>query len=277
MKAIIAHLESGPVDNPNIKKTNRTDKNSSKEDLQLMENIEGWAAPKEILIILAHPDDPEFFLGGTIARWIKAGHLVRYLLLTRGDKGAKDEALDFDSITKTRIIEQEKAAKSLGVESVKYLDYEDGYILPNLDLRKAIVREIRKIRPDILATCDPTNIFPSQQYINHPDHRYTGQAVIDAVFPAAGNHFFFPELLIEGYEPHEVEEVWMSLTNQPNVVLDVREHWNDRIQALKMHASQIGLPEAFEKYMLKRLGIAEDEPFKYEEKFRVIKFRRKTE
>ena len=150
-----------------------------------MENIEGWVGSKEILVILAHPDDPEFFLGGTIARWIKAGHVVRYLLLTKGDKGAKDINLDFDAIARTRISEQENAARSLGVKSVEYLDYEDGYIYPDLALRKMIVREIRKQRPDILVTCDPTNIFPSERYINHPDHRYTGQAVIDAVFPVA--------------------------------------------------------------------------------------------
>ena len=242
-----------------------------------MENIEGWVGSKEILVILAHPDDPEFFLGGTIARWIKAGHQVRYLLLTKGDKGAKDFNLDFDTVARTRITEQENAARFLGVKSVEYLDYEDGYIYPDLSLRKVIVREIRKLQPDILVTCDPTNIFPSERYINHPDHRYTGQAVIDAVFPAAGNHFFFPELLSEGYDPHEVEEVWMSLTIQSDHVLDVTEYWQTRLDALKKHVSQVGEPQAFEKYVLARLSIAEGEPFRYEEKFRVIKFRRKPE
>jgi LmbE family N-acetylglucosaminyl deacetylase len=242
-----------------------------------MEFNEGWVGQKEILIILAHPDDPEFFLGGTIARWVKAGHKVRYLLLTQGDKGAEDHALDYGTITKTRKNEQEQAAIELGVYSVDFLEYEDGYIVPDMALRKVIVREIRKHQPDILVTCDPTNLFPSQRYINHPDHRYTGQVVIDAVFPAAGNHFFFPELLSEGYQPHEVSEVWMSLTNQPDVTLDVTEHWKDKIQALKKHISQIGDPINFERYMLERLEIKNGEPFKYEEKFRVIKFRRKTE
>lgn len=242
-----------------------------------MENVEGWEGQKDILVILAHPDDPEFFLGGTIKRWIRSGHRVRYLLLSKGDKGAKDTDLDYERITQTRMSEQEKAAQSLGVESVQFLDYKDGFIVPDIELRKVIVREIRKYKPDILVTCDPTNIFPSRHYINHPDHRYTGQAVIDAVFPAAGNHFFFPELLEEGYAPHEVEEVWMSLTSQPDVALDVTQNWNEKIEALKQHASQIGDPQAFEKYMLERLDIKEDVPFKYEETFRVIKFRRKSQ
>ena len=144
-------------------------------------------------------------------------------------------------------------------------------------MRKKVVRAIRKYRPQILVTCDPGNLFPSQQYINHPDHRNAGQVVIDAVFPAAGNRFFFPDLLEEGLKPHEVEEVWMSLTNEPDVTLDVTAHWDDKINALKFHASQIGDPDAFEKRMLERLQQAEEIDFKYEERFRCIKFRRKTE
>ena len=240
-----------------------------------MEYDENWEGIKDILVVLAHPDDPEFFLGGSIARWVAKGHHIRYLLLTKGDKGAQDGSLNFDMIIKTRITEQRNAAKYLGVKSVKFLDYEDGYILPDLELRKMIVREIRVVKPNILVTCDPSNLFPSKRYINHPDHRYTGQAVLDAVFPAAGNQFFFPELIGEGYEPHEVEEVWMSLTNQPDVELEVSEDWETRLEALKKHTSQIGDPQAFEKYMLDRLEVKENEPIKYSEKFRVIKFRRK--
>ncbi len=240
-----------------------------------MEYDENWDGRKEILVVLAHPDDPEFFLGGAIARWVKAGHHVRYLLLTKGDKGANDETQNSDTIIKTRIEEQEKAANYLGVKSVKFFDYEDGYIVPDLKLRKKIVREIRVQKPNILVTCDPSNLFPSTRYINHPDHRYTGQVVIDAVFPAAGNPFFFPELISEGHDPHEVEEVWMSLANKFDVELDVSEEWEARFEALKLHGSQIGDPQTFKEHMLEQLGIAEDGSVIYTEKFRVIKFRRK--
>jgi LmbE family N-acetylglucosaminyl deacetylase len=242
-----------------------------------MEHKENWEGQKEILVILAHPDDPEFFLGATIARWVKAGHRVRYVLLTKGDKGAKDETLSGDDVAKIRIGEQTKAAESLGVISVDYLDYEDGYLIPDLEMRKNVVWAIRQYKPHILVTCDPDNLFPSQQYINHPDHRNAGQVVLDAVFPAAGNRFFFPELLDKGLDPHEVEEVWMSLTNQPDVTLNVTEHWDDKISALKHHASQIGDPDAFEKRMLERIQESEDLDFRYEEKFRVIRFRRINE
>jgi LmbE family N-acetylglucosaminyl deacetylase len=239
-----------------------------------MEFVENWPTRKDILIILAHPDDPEFFLGGSIARWIKAGHRLRYVLLTKGDKGSKEIDLSAEQVAEIRVEEQKAAAKFLGVTSIDFLDYEDGYLIPDLEMRREVVRFIRKYQPHILVTCDPGNIFPSQQYINHPDHRNAGQVVIDAVFPAAGNRFFFPELLGEGYEPHEVEEVWMSLTNQPDVRLDVTEFWDKKINALKRHASQIGDPRAFEKRMLERLNNGKDEDFKYEEQFRRIKFRR---
>jgi LmbE family N-acetylglucosaminyl deacetylase len=241
-----------------------------------MEFTEGWESPKEILVILAHPDDPEFFLGASIARWVKAGHRVRYVLLTKGDKGSEDESLTAEDVIRIRIVEQQNAAKFLGVESVDFLDYEDGYLIPDLEMRKKVVRFIRQYQPQILVTCDPGNLFPSQQYINHPDHRYAGQVVIDVVFPASGNRFFFPELLEEGYQPHEVEEVWMSLTNQPDVKLDVTEHWDDKIRALKQHASQIGDPRAFEQRMLERVQKNNEIEFKYEEQFRRIKFRRPT-
>ncbi|MFU8826309.1 MAG: PIG-L deacetylase family protein [Brevefilum sp.] len=242
-----------------------------------METVENWDSLKDILVILAHPDDPEFFLGGTIARWIKAGHRLRYVLLTKGDKGAKDPELTAEEIVRVRMAEQTAAGKFLGVTSIDFLDYEDGYLIPDLVMRKAVVRFIRKYRPHILVTCDPGNLFPSQQYINHPDHRNAGQVVIDAVFPAAGNRFFFPELLTEGFEPHEVEEVWMSLTNTPDVKLDVTENWSTKLEALKLHASQIGDPRAFEKRMLERVNNGKDEDFKVEEQFRRIIFRKITE
>ncbi len=239
-----------------------------------MDFSEGWQGTKKILIILAHPDDPEFFLGGSISRWVRAGHEVRYALLTKGDKGAKDEALSAEAVARIRIAEQEAAAQILGVTSVDFMDYEDGYLMPDLAMRKKIVRCIREYQPEILVTCDPTNLFPSPQYINHPDHRYTGQVVLDAVFPAAGNPFFFPELLKEGFKYHTPEEVWMSLTNEPDVKLDVTAHWSEKIEALKCHASQIGDPDAFEKRMRERVHKDDDADFIYQEQFKVIRFRR---
>lgn len=240
----------------------------------MIDNTSSWSEQKSILIILAHPDDPEFFLGGTIAKWISEGHKIHYYLLTKGDKGSADHSLTNQQVAEIRIREQNNTAQFLGVSSVNFLNYPDGYLIPDLDTRKQVVKILRSIKPDILVTCDPLNYFANQRYINHPDHRAAGQVVIDAVFPASGNTFFFPDLKDEGLMPHSVEEVWMSLTGDPDVILDVTAFWETRLTALKMHVSQVGDLEGFEKRMRGWLSKDENGEIKYEEKFRRIVFRR---
>jgi LmbE family N-acetylglucosaminyl deacetylase len=234
-----------------------------------------WETSQKILVILAHPDDPEFFCGATLACWARAGHEIHYLLLTCGDKGFNDPKISTGQICEMRHAEQIAAASIIGVKSVRFLDLEDGFLVPSIELRREIVRSIRKIKPDILVTCDPTHLFVGDYSINHPDHRYAGQVVLDAVFPAAGNPFFFPELLKdEGLQPHRPREVWASLTGNPSVILDVTDTWDIKIQALKAHKSQIGDPAEFEERMRSRKSEkSTQDKIIYEEKFRVIRFR----
>jgi LmbE family N-acetylglucosaminyl deacetylase len=234
-----------------------------------------WEIPQKILVILAHPDDPEFFCGASLARWAKAGHEIHYFLLTCGDKGFDDLQASADQICTTRHAEQNAAAAIIGVKSVRFLDLEDGLLVPTIDLRREVVRVIRQVKPDILVTCDPTHLFAGDYYINHPDHRYAGQVVLDAVFPAASNPFFFPELIKnEGLQPHKPREVWISLADNPNIILDVTDTWENKIRALKEHRSQIGDPKEFEQRMRARKSDRSTEENEYyEEKFRVIKFR----
>jgi len=232
-----------------------------------------WENTQKILVILAHPDDPEFFCGATLVRWSKAGHEIHYCILTCGDKGG-EPSLTSEQLCIIRHEEQLKAAAVIGVKSVRFLDYEDGYLLPTIDLRRDVVRAIRQVRPDILITCDPTNLFARENYLNHPDHRYAGQVVLDAVFPAAGNSHFFPELLKnEGLEPHTPREIWISLPVNPTVSLDVTDTWETKILALKEHKSQIGDPVKFDQRMRARKSERSTEVNSYyDEKFRVIKF-----
>jgi len=216
---------------------------------------ENWEAPQRICVILAHPDDPEFFCGATIARWVEHGHKVIYYLLTCGDKGTKDRNLDEKALCNLRQEEQKRAAKVLGVDEVYFLHYPDGYLIPDLELRKAVTRVIRLVKPDIVVTCDPQNLFMGENRINHPDHRAAGQVVIDAVFPAARDHLYFPELLNEEkLEPHVVKELWASLPVKPNVELDVTEYWDKKIQAILQHKSQIGDPAQLVQRMKNRLA-----------------------
>ena len=235
-----------------------------------------WREPQNILVILAHPDDPEFFCGGTLARWAREGHHIQYYLLTCGDKGRNDHNKNIpgDELCDLRHQEEYAAASVLGVEAVHFLDREDGTLIPGIDLRRDVVRIIRQMKPDILVTCDPQNLFASYG-LNHPDHRAAGQVVLDAVFPAAGNDLFFPELLTEGYPPHMPKEVWVSLTEQPNVTLDITDIWPVKLKALQEHKSQIGDPAAFEERMRKRhTDDSTDENPRFEEKFRVVKYRK---
>jgi LmbE family N-acetylglucosaminyl deacetylase len=234
-----------------------------------------WPEKQRILVILAHPDDPEFFCGATLARWAKAGHEISYTLLTCGDKGRNDNNrhIPGDQLCALRHTEQRAAADVLGVKEVHFLEREDGTLVPDLDLRREVVRAIRQFKPDVLVTCDPQNLFATYG-LNHPDHRAAGQVVLDAVFPAAGNDLFFPELLEEGWQPHSPKEVWATLTMQSNVVIDVTDTWETKIRALKEHKSQIGDPIKFEERIRsRRTEDSTEENPRYEEKFRVVSWR----
>ncbi len=235
---------------------------------------ENWEGSKKILVIMAHPDDPEFFCGATLARWSSAGHSIAYYLLTRGDKGSQDHAVSPQDLAAKRVVEQEAAAAELGIHSVQFLSYPDGYLVADLALRRDIVRIIRKERPEIVVSSDPMNIY-SDNGVNHPDHRTAGQAVLDAIFPASGNYFFFPELLVEGLTPHSVKELWFSIPSAAtvNVTVDVTEHWEQKIKALRQHKSQIGDPDKLEERMRQRktAGSTAEAPH-YEERFHRIVF-----
>jgi LmbE family N-acetylglucosaminyl deacetylase len=233
---------------------------------------EGWEQTKNILVMLAHPDDPEFFCGGTLARWIENGHHVTYCLFTRGDKGGNEDLMDPVSISNHRVVEQRSAADVLGVGEVHFLNYPDGYLEATLDARKTAVREIRSVKPDIVVTCDPGNIFFRGNRLNHPDHLAAGRIVLEAIYPAAGNPLYFPELISgEGLQPHSIAEAWVSLPNEPNTIIDVTPQWEKKILALHEHKSQIGASDEFDARMRERR--TEDstaEHPRYEEKFRRI-------
>ena len=237
--------------------------------------MEFWDENKKILVILAHPDDPEFFCGATLAKWCREGHQVEYCLLTRGEKGVNDNFKGTSNISKLRETEQLEAAKVIGVGKVLFLDNDDGFLEPTIDLRKQIVRVIRSERPDIVVTCDPSNYFIRDNYINHPDHRAAGEVVIEAIFPAAGNELFFTELMSqESLAPHSINEVWLSLPKEHNVVVDVTEYWEIKIKALEKHRSQIGELKQFRKRMIgRRAEDSDPENPRYEEFFRRITFK----
>jgi LmbE family N-acetylglucosaminyl deacetylase len=86
---------------------------------------------------------------------------------------------------------------------------------------------------------NPTMRF-SDRYINHPDHIAAGEATLAAVFPSARDRMTFPELLDEGLEPHKVPDVYIMMAQEPNTWIDVSDHMDTKIRALKAHESQVG-------------------------------------
>lgn len=229
-----------------------------------------------VLVVLAHPDDPEFFCGGTVARWVKNGCEIYYCLLTRGDKGSDDDKIAPEQLASIREEEQQAAAKVLGVKKVQFLDEPDGYLMPSLELREKIVRVIRQVRPNIVITCDPTNFFPSNRYINHADHRAAGQVTLDAVFPAARSALYFPQLYKdEALEPHKVREVFVAGAQHPNTTIDITATFEQKIEALSKHRSQIQDIHALEERLRKSMldpESSQEEP-RYVERFRHIELR----
>ncbi len=241
----------------------------------VLEDFEGWNEKKRILVILAHPDDPEFFMGATLARWGALGHEIRYCLLTTGQKGSQDINMKPEGLSNLRKEEQKNAANSLGVTSIEFLDYVDGEVVPDLEMRKKIVRVIRKYKPQIVISSDPLNYFPGDNRVNHPDHRAAGQAVLEAVFPAAGNPMFFPELISEeDFLPVNVAELWFSIPAEANLVVDVTPYFDDKIKAILSHRSQINMDHGkFVEFMKARWAIVNKQREQvYHERFRRIVF-----
>lgn len=193
-----------------------------------------------VLVVMAHPDDAEFGCGGTIARWAAAGKEINYVLCTSGDKGSSDLDMSPVRLAQTRRTEQINAAHALGAREVVFLSHEDGTLRNTIELRKDIVREIRRFRPDAIICQDPSMRFGGNRYLNHPDHRAAGDACLDAVYPSARDPHVFPELLIENLLPHKVREVFMSTSQSADLWIDITASFDTKLAALRQHVSQVG-------------------------------------
>jgi LmbE family N-acetylglucosaminyl deacetylase len=205
----------------------------------MTENKQNEAQVRRVMGVFAHPDDPEFFSGATFARWASEGAEITFVLATSGDKGSEDPEMTHERLIEIREEEERLAARTLGVKEVVFLRYPDGTLEPNMALRRDITRLIRLKNPDTIVTCDPKNIYGAG-FINHPDHRAIGTAVIDAVYPTARDRLNFLEMeRDEGLEPHKVRNVYLAGASEPTIRIDVTEHIETKIDALREHKSQI--------------------------------------
>jgi len=189
----------------------------------------------DMMVITPHPDDSEFGVAGTVAKWTAQGKKVVYVVCTNGDKGTSDRSIKPEDLAKTREHEELAAAKTLGVGEVVFLRYPDQSLEDTADFRKNLVRQIRRFKPEVVVTASPY-----RKYMWHRDHRITGQVALDAVFPYARDHLAYPDLLEEGLEPHKVREIWLWAEEAPNLRLDVTDTFETKLQALGCHKSQVG-------------------------------------
>jgi LmbE family N-acetylglucosaminyl deacetylase len=152
-----------------------------------------WETVQRALVIMAHPDDPDFTCGGTATQMARQGIEVTYLILTNGDKGNHNPEITRNQLVALRKIEQRAAADVCGVKHVQFMGEEDGFLQPTREIRYRVTREIRRIRPEVIICTDPDRYFVGDGYINHPDHRNAGLVALEAIFPASDNPMFSPD------------------------------------------------------------------------------------
>ncbi|GAB2915360.1 PIG-L deacetylase family protein [Nonomuraea fastidiosa] len=227
-----------------------------------------------VLVVTAHPDDVDFGAAGTVALFVDRGVQVTYLLVTDGDAGGNERALDNSGMAQLRRSEQLAAAKAVGVTDVRFLGYSDGRVTPTLELRRDIARVIRQVKPDLVITHHPDRnykfIAPS-----HPDHRAVGGAALDAVYPDARNPYAFPELLKEeGLEAWTVREVWLTGGPTPDHWVDITATMERKLAALQSHVSQVSHVEGFTDFVRSRFAAWAEQagfgPDHYAEGFQVV-------
>jgi LmbE family N-acetylglucosaminyl deacetylase len=202
-------------------------------------------APRRVLVVTAHPDDVDFACGGTVARLAADGADVALVVATDGQTGGFDATVPRDAIAEIRRQEQRAAAAVLGIASVRFLGLVDGELEPTLELRRAIAREVRRHRPEVVLTWSPERDWDRLPGPGHPDHLAVGEATVRAVYPDARNPFAFPALLAdEGLEPHIVTQVWLVGGPGCDHVVDVTAHLETKLAAVRCHTSQLSDPVA---------------------------------
>lgn len=224
------------------------------------------------LVVFAHPDDAEFMCGGSVATWSESGSEVHYVCVTDGSAGSNDPHMTRERLAAIRETEQRAAAAVLGVASVTFLGFTDGYLECNLDLRRAVAREVRRLRPDVLLGPDPSRLWTAGVYINHPDHKAVGESLLCAVMPDAPSRPQFPELLDEGFEPFEVPRLWLT-GSEADTYIDITEKIETKLKALACHASQSDGNLGVDKWVRARAhSYGERGGFEYAEAFRTFAF-----
>ena len=209
-------------------------------------NLEGLAHPpdptdgtKRALVVAAHPDDADFGAAGTVYLWSREGWEFYYLVCTDGSKGSDDPNISQAQLIEMRRQEQRDAAKLLGVKDCFFLDHVDGELVSGgRALLGDVVKHIRMLKPDAVFTHDHEAVVVNNSFVNHSDHRATGLAAVDAVYPAARDRLNFPEQIKAGLEPHKVSQIYIWGSEKANFDVDITDAIDVKIEALRAHGSQ---------------------------------------
>ena len=219
----------------------------------------------QVVVITPHPDDAEYGVAGTVARWTREGKDVIYVVCTNGDKGTTDANMKPEVLVRIREQEQLAAAKLLGVREVIFLRYPDQSLEDTPEFRKEIVRLIRMYQPETVVTADPY-----RRYIWHRDHRIASRVTLDAIFPYARDLLAYPDLLEQGLQPHRVKEVLLWASEEPNHRSNITDTFDIKTAALRCHKSQVGdssSPQLEERMRQRHKMMAEGEDYELAEAF----------
>lgn len=232
----------------------------------------------KVLIFFAHPDDGEFMAGGSIIKWAAEGKEVVLCVITNGSHGSNDPAMKREDLIAARENEQREAAKITGIQDVMFLGYEDCHVEDSHELRRDMIREIRRFKPDVVIGPDPTMYFMMDMYINHPDHRKVGEALCAALSPGAPTlPVYREELYDKGFMPHHPKAALFGFSGLPNYFVDITEHMDKKIESVQVHYTQT--PEFGDQFsdrikgIASAMGEASEQGFKYAESYRAIYFR----
>lgn len=227
---------------------------------------------ERVLMVSAHPDDPEFGAAGTLARLAEAGSEVKIVICTDGSEGGEDPSVPDAILTQLRYAEQREAAKELGIADVIFLGHPDGRLQHTIEFRREITRLIRLHRPELVLTHVPAIDINSTPGAYHPDHIAVGSATLAAVYPASRNPRAFRELLAEGLQAWRVKEVWIPTWGAGDYFVDITSTVEKKIAALRRHDSQVKNWEKWDDNLRQRMKeIGEKSGHDYAEGFKRIK------
>jgi len=183
-----------------------------------------------IIMFGAHPDDCDIRSAGTAAKWVAAGHKVRFVSVTNGDAGHHE--MGGGILAARRRAEAQEVGRRLGIEYV-VLDNHDGELVPSLDVREQIIAQIRQVNADLVLGPRPNDY--------HPDHRYTGVLLQDAAFMVT-----VPNILthVKALTKNPVFLYYQDGFQKPNpfspdIAVDITDTFDKKIDALDAHVSQV--------------------------------------